>query len=204
MNAVLSSPLHKPATTEHAIHPLLSNRWSPRAFAARPIADSTLQQLFEAARWAASAANKQPWRFVVASDQNPEMHARMASVLAEGNRVWAEQAPVLILVAAELYPYPGKEQVSFYDAGMAAANLVTQAVDLGLATHQMGGFDSAAAKSAFNIPDNCVPIAVIALGYPGSLDQLEGVLRERELGQRSRNPQSDFVFWGTWPQAQTN
>src|SRR2546423_10732559 len=109
----------KPAEAEHPIHALIGERWSPRAFADRPVAQGTLHSVLEAARWAASTANQQPWSFVVATREDAVAHARMVGTLMELNVRWAQHAPVLILVAARLYERPGKEHNGFYDVGMA-------------------------------------------------------------------------------------
>lgn len=198
MSAVTVPTLRKPAEAAHPIHDLLRERWSPRAFSDRPVDQDTLNSVLEAARWAASAANQQPWHFVVATREDAEAHQRMVGTLVEGNVRWAQHAPVLILVAARLYERPGKEHTSFYDAGMAVGNLVTQATHLGLATHQMGGFYADKAREALGIPDGYEPLAVIALGYPGDHEALPEDLRERELAPRSRKPQHEFVFAGRW------
>jgi nitroreductase len=193
--------LRKPAEAEHPIHDLISERWSPRAFAGRPVAPDTLRSVLEAARWAPSAANMQPWYFIVAGSEDAAAHERMVSVLAEGNVRWAQHAPVLILVVAKLYAYAGKEHNSFYDTGMAVANLITQATHLGLVTHQMGGFDADKAREVLGIPDGYQPLAVMAMGYPGDHLTLPDDLRERELAPRTRKRQQEFAFSGRWEQA---
>jgi nitroreductase len=191
-------PYRNPAQADHPIHDLLSERWSPRAFADRPVEEFKLHSLFEAARWAASGGNQQPWHFIVASKENADDHARLVDTLWERNAIWAQNAPVLILVVAKLYDRPGKEYISFYDVGMAAGNLVTQAVHLGLVTHQMGGFDADKARASLGIPDGYQPLTMMALGYPDTPDKLPDDLRERELAPRSRKPQEEFVFRGRW------
>src|SRR5690242_17099878 len=113
MTVATTAPLRKPADTHHPIHALLRERWSPRAFAARPVEREKLHSLFEAARWAPSAANFQPWHFIVATKENPGDHARMVETLMESNQRWAQHAPVLILVVAKLYERPGKEHNSY-------------------------------------------------------------------------------------------
>ena len=190
--------VRNPASAGHPIHELIRERWSPRAFSDRPVEREKLHSLFEAARWAASAANQQPWHFIFATKEHPEEHARFVSTLAELNIVWAQQAPVLILIAAQRYEFPGKEFTSYYDTGMAVGNLVTQAVELGLNTHQMGGFDPEKAREVLNIPEGYDPITVMAVGYPGSPEMLPDKLREREVAPRTRKPLIDFVFEGGW------
>src|SRR5579871_4435052 len=105
MTALTTPLLRKPAEAAHPIHDLIRERWSPRAFDSRPVTPATVDSLLEAARWAPSAGNKQPWYFVVASREDAEAHARMVAILAEGNKLWAQHAPVLILVVARLYEY---------------------------------------------------------------------------------------------------
>ncbi|GCE21665.1 nitroreductase family protein [Dictyobacter kobayashii] len=202
MSNTIDTPfLRKPATAEHPIHELISERWSPRAFANRPVEAEKLHSLFEAARWAASTANFQPWNFVFATREHPEEHARIVETLLENNAKWAQEAPVLVVAVAKLYDFAGREHNSLYDLGMAVGNLVTQAVHLGLVTHQMGGFVVDKARELLNIPEGYVPVAVIAIGYPGSPDTLHPVLRERELAPRARKPLNEFVFEGSWQQA---
>ncbi len=201
MTNIDALPLRKPADASHPIHELIGERWSPRAFADRPVEREKLYSLFEAARWAASAGNQQPWYFLVGTKEDAENHARLVATLWERNILWAQYAPVLILVIAKLYDRPGKEVTSFYDVGMAVGNLVTQAVDLGLVTHQMGGFDAEKAREALSIPEGYQPLAMIALGYLGTPDGLPDDLRERELAPRSRKPLEEFVFEGQWEQS---
>jgi nitroreductase len=189
-----------PAIPDHPVHDLIRERWSPRAFSSRPVEREKLHSLFEAARWASSAANQQPWQFIFATKENEEDHARLASILFERNAVWAQQAPVLILAVAKLYETPGKESVSYYDTGLAVGNLVTQAVELGLSTHQMGGFDPEKARELLNIPEGYNPITMIAVGYSDNPEILPDHLREREVAPRTRKPLADFVFEGGWNQ----
>jgi nitroreductase len=201
MTNIEAYPLRKPADASHPIHELISERWSPRAFADRSVEREKLYSLLEAARWAASAGNQQPWYFLVGTKEHAENHARLAATLWERNILWAQYAPVLILVVAKLYDRPGKELTSFYDVGMAVGNLVTQAVDLGLVTHQMAGFDAEKARETLGIPEGYQPLAMIALGYLGTPDGLPDDLRKRELAPRSRKPLEEFVFEGQWEQS---
>jgi len=194
-------PLRKPADASHPIHDLISERWSPRAFADRPVEREKLYSILEAARWAASAGNQQPWHFIIATKENGDDHERLVATLWDRNILWAKYAPVLILVVAKLYDRPGKEYTSFYDVGMAVGNLVTQAVDLGLVTYPIGGFDPDKARTTLGIPQGYQPLAMIALGYPGIPDVLPDDLRERELAPRSRKPLEEFVFEGRWEQS---
>ena len=198
MTALRTEPLRKPAGAHHPIHDLIRERWSPRAFATRTVERATLLSLFEAARWAPSSNNRQPWHFIVATSEHPQDHARLAATLNERNRRWAQHAPVLILVVAQLAPQPGRELASLYDVGLAVGNLVTQAVAQGLGTHQLGGFDAEQARAALGIPAGYAPVAVIALGYPGAPEVLPDDLQLRELARRTRKPLEAFVFEGQW------
>jgi nitroreductase len=200
MTTLAPTPFRKPAEAAHPIHDLIRERWSPRAFADRPVEPATLHSLFEAARWAASGGNQQPWYFIVGDSAHDDDHARLVGTLLAGNVRWAQHAPVLILVVARLYERPGAEYVSLYDTGMAVGNLVMQAVAHGLVTHQMGGFDVEKARETLGIPEGYRPVAMIALGYPGHPDTLPDDLRTRELEPRTRRPLEEFVFAGRWGQ----
>jgi len=184
------------------LHELLSRRRSPRAYDTRPIEPAALRSLLEAARWAASSNNGQPWRFIV-GEQGVDDAAfdRLLGTLGEKNARWAQHAPVLILAVAKLHTYAGREQHALYDLGLAVGNMTTQATALGLALHQMGGFDLARAREEFDIPDGYEPVAVIAVGYPGNPALLPDDLRERELAPRTRVDLDTFVYGSQWAEA---
>ena len=194
--------LEMPASAERQVHDLLRRRWSPRAFAERPVEPTTIRSVLEAARWAPSSANQQPWSFVVATKEDSAEHARLLGILMEGNVRWARHAPALILVVARLYTdRDGRtSQRSLYDAGLAVANLTTQATALGLFVHQMGGFYTDKAREAFAIPDGYEPVVELALGYLGDPESLPEDLRTRETAVRTRKPLEEFVFSGRWGQ----
>jgi len=192
--------MEKPADTLYPIHDLLRQRWSSRAFDDRPIEPEKLRSLCEAARWAPSSNNEQPWRFIVASKDYETEWNRLLACLVEGNRKWAYQAPVLILSVASLNFEDDStlNRHAFYDTGMAVENLVLQATALGLSAHQMAGFDVEMARADLKIPSGYEPVAMIAVGYPGDLASLPDRLRERELQPRSRRPISEWTFSGQW------
>ncbi len=194
------SALEKPADTPYPIHDLIRRRWSPRAFAERPVEPEVLRSLFEAARWAASSDNEQPWRFIVATKADPEAYGRLFDCLLEGNQRWVHRVPVLVLSVARLTFEDGgaPNRHAFHDVGMAAAHLALQATALGLAIHQMAGFRVDQAKANVKMPDGHEPVAMIAIGYPGDPAVLPDRLRARELAPRERMPVEDFVYGGEW------
>lgn len=192
--------MDKTATTAYPIHDLLARRWSPLSFAARAVERETLGSVLEAARWAASCYNEQPWSFFVASRDDADGYEKLASCLVPGNRAWAAKAPVLMLsVARTTFARNGKpNRHAYHDVGLATGQLMLQAVALGLHTHAMGGFDAERAASVLAIPDGSEAVAMIALGYRGSGDELPEELRAREAAPRSRKELESFVFAGTW------
>lgn len=197
--------MHKLAQTVHELHPLVRDRWSPRAFAAREIPTAALGSLFEAARWAPSCFNEQPWRFVVAVRQDESEFARMLSCLTEPNQRWAQHAGALMIsVASGTFARNGKaNRFAAHDVGLAVGQLTLQATNLGLAVHQMGGFSQERAREQYAIPEAFEPIAAIAVGYPGEASDLPDDLRERELTPRERQPLEAMVFESTWGRARS-
>jgi nitroreductase len=184
----------------HPIHDLLRRRWSPRAFADRPVEVDKLLSVLEAARWAPSSNNEQPWHYFVARKEEPEAFARLLGCLVEKNQLWAKAAPVLMLSAAStVFTRNGKpNRHALHDTGQAIANLTTQATALGLYVHQMAGFDVDAARQTYALPPTVEPVAALALGYLGDPESLPPDLREREAVLSSRKPIGDFVFGGAW------
>ncbi|MBI5136732.1 MAG: nitroreductase family protein [Nitrospirae bacterium] len=191
--------MKRPAATDHPVHSLLRERWSPRAFSGRPVTDAELRAVLEAARWAASSYNDQPWAFVVTRRGEPAFQ-RLLDCLVPGNREWARHAPVLMLsVARAAFAHNGApNRHAWHDVGQAAAQMTLQATALGLHIHQMAGFDPDAARAALGIPGGHQPVAAIALGEAGDPDGLPDSLRERERAPRQRVPQDAFVFNGRW------
>ncbi len=194
--------LRNPAKTASPIHDLLAHRWSPRAFDGRPVEPEKLRSLFEAARWASSSFNAQPWNFIVATKDDPENFQRVLDCFVERNQSWAKNAPVLALSVAGLkFAHNGQpNRHAFHDVGQAVANLALQATALGLEIHQMAGIDPEKARQIFGIPEGYEAVAGIALGYPGDPASLPDPLRERELAPRERKPLDSFVFAGRWGQ----
>src|SRR5580658_316550 len=185
---------------EQPIHDVLARRASAHEFAPRAVAPATLRSILEAARWAASSFNAQPWAFVLATKEQPEQHEAILSTLVDINRRWAANAPVLIVtVARTTCPHNGApNRHAWHDVGMATANLLTQATALGLVAGPMGGFDPKAAHEKLGIPEGWEPVAVIALGYPAErVAEADGSIAPKP---RLRNPLEQFVFSGRWGQ----
>jgi nitroreductase len=185
----------KSASTTVPVHPLLAERWSPRGFdRAHELGDVALSALLEAARWAPSAQNSQPWRFLV-TRRGEEAHARLFAALAPGNRAWAGTASALVLVAARTVGDDGRPQSwALYDTGQAVAALVTQAQADGLAVHQMGGFDTAIVRAEFGLGDTLTPVVVLAIGRCDGTADLPEPLAARETAPRTRRPVSDLLL----------
>jgi nitroreductase len=192
--------MHKPAATEIPLHELIRNRWSPRAFADKTVPPEVLRSLFEAARWAPSSNNEQPWAYLVATKDDAENFAKMLGVLVEFNAGWAKDAPVLALsVAHTTTQRDGRpNRVALHDVGSATAQLTFEANARGLQVHQMAGFDAEKARQTFAIPPDWEPVAAMAIGYPGNPDSLPEKLRDRELAPRTRKPLGEFVMTGGW------
>jgi nitroreductase len=182
---------------------LIRHRWSPRAFDSRPVEPEKLRSLFEAARWASSSGNGQPWSYIVATKDDPDNFARVLQCFNENNQVWTKHAPVIGLSVATIKnPTSGKpNRFAFHDVGQATATLALQASELGLEIHQMGGIFPDKAREVFSVPEDHEVVAGFALGYPGDPNSLPENLRERELQLRQRKPAAEFVFSGKWGKA---
>jgi nitroreductase len=191
----------RPAPAAAPIHDLISHRWSPRAFDSKPVEKEKLRSLFEAARWASSSYNAQPWHYIVATKDDPENYAKVLSTFVEFNQSWAKNAPVVaISVASHKMPHDGSQnRHAFHDVGQASANLSLEATSLGLQVHQMAGINPEKAREVFGIPEHFEAVAGIALGYPGDPMTLpEGRMRDGETGARQRKEASSFVYTGKW------
>jgi nitroreductase len=196
-----NAAMRKTARTTVPVHPLLAERWSPRGFdRAHEIGDEALAALLEAARWAPSAQNSQPWRFLVTRRGEPA-HDRLFAALAPGNQAWAGSASALILVAASTAADDGRPQPwALYDTGQAVAALVTQAQADGLSVHQMGGFDTGAVRAEFGLTDSLTPVVVVAIGRAGGPAGLPEPLAAREAAPRTRRPLGDLLLPATGAQ----
>ncbi len=188
----------KTASTDYPIHELLAKRWSPYGFEERSVTQADLRSLFEAARWAASSYNEQPWRFLVAKSENQEEFARLLSCLVEANQGWAKAAPVLALsVVSQRFSRNNKEnRAAVHDLGLAAGNLVVEATARGLCVHQMIGILPDKAREVYQIPEYSEAWTALAIGYKADPAKLPDALKERDLAPRQRKPLTEFVFTG--------
>jgi nitroreductase len=190
----------KKAPAVDGVLPAILHRWSPRAFSDKDVSAKDLRTIFEAVRWAASSFNEQPWRFLVGR-RGTETYKKILESLMPFNQMWAGKAPVLILgVARTKFSHDeSANRVALFDLGAASAILTLQAAALDLSTHQMAGFDSEAARKAFNVPEEFLFGSVIALGHQGEPASLpvEQMVKQ-ETAPRTRKALAEFVFdsWG--------
>jgi nitroreductase len=195
--------MNRRAPADYPIHELIVERWSPRAFADRPVEQAVLQRLFEAARWAPSSYNEQPWAFCVATRDQPEAYQKLLGCLVEFNQTWARSAPVLMLTAAHLTLERNGQanRHAYHDLGLAVAHLTFQATVEGLFLHQMAGIQVEKARQVLGLPQDWDPVTGVALGYLGDPAALSEELRRREQGPRVRKPLAAFVFGSEWGKA---
>jgi nitroreductase len=188
------------ARTDHPVLELIAARWSPYAFSNRAVSDADLRSLFEAARWAPSSYNEQPWTYIVGTKAQAAEFDRILSCLVDANRQWAQAAPVLALGVTTLnFSRNGKpNRAAHHDLGLAAGNLVLEATARGLVVHQMIGILPDRARDLFRIPDGSEALTALAIGYLGNSNALDERLRAHDLAERSRKPLRAFVFTGTW------
>ncbi len=192
--------LRKPAITSQPVHDLIRQRWSPRSFTDQPVDNDTLVALFEAARWSASCNNLQPWRYILATKNDPDAWETAQNCTLDRNQRWTRTAPVIGYVLAEPIDLPsGHANVWHqFDAGMASAQLTIEAESRGLVVHQFAGIDFKAVRETYDVPDHVDVICGIVLGYQGEPEALIEDLPGREIEERERHPLSDFIFKGKY------
>lgn len=186
--------MEKPAPADRPIHELIRRRWSPRAFSGRGVPHEALATIFEAGRWAPSCYNDQPWRYLVATREDPEGYARAQGVLGEGN-AWARAAPVLALsLARPTFAHNDRPNPhAWHDVGAASAYMFLQAFHMGLYFHEMAGFDRGKARQVYAIPEGWEPVAMIAIGFEGPVDALTEKQKAAEVAPRTRKPLSEMI-----------
>jgi nitroreductase len=180
--------MNKYADTNLAIHPLIKKRWSPRSFSSAPIEKEKLERIIESARWSASCYNEQPWRFIIGLKQDDSVYDKIFACLAEGNQVWAKNAPCLVLILMKkTFTHNNKQNKwAKYDCGQAAAYMSLQALEDNLYVHQMAGFDQEKVKELFQISDELEPITAMVIGYQGAANILPDNLKKMEMAPRKR------------------
>lgn len=181
----------------HFVNKLVEQRWSPRAYSDKPVEKEKLNSILEAARWAPSAFNEQPWRFIVGK-KGDNTYDSILSTLVDWNILWAGNAPVLILnIAKKTFTHNNKQNVTFkYDLGQAVGFMILEAVNQKLYTHQISGFDAEKAAELLNIPADFQAVSVTALGYYGKLQELPEDMAEMETKPRERKELSELIFNG--------
>ncbi len=190
--------MDNPALTTYPVIPVIANRWSPRSFDPERLLDTqTVGSLFEAARWAPSSGNEQPWRYIVGLNFD-EAHRAVLDCLAEGNRLWAANAPLLFVAVSKTTRNDRPNPHFAHDVGASLENLFLQAIHLGLHCHYMAGFSVDRVRRTFGVPDGFEPVTACAVGYLGDINLLPDELKQREQRKRERNPFSEFVFTGAW------
>lgn len=192
--------MKKTADTEYSIHELIKRRWSPRSFSDRKVDPDLIRQLFDAARWAPSSFNEQPWRFIYARKEEPELFDKLKNVMVKFNQRWASDAPVLILtVVKQRFSHNNKpNRVAEFDTGAAMSYLTVEATRHDLYVHQMAGIDRDKARELFDIPDGYNPFTMAAVGYLGDPDDLDEEFRESEKSVRTRKAIDEIAFHGEW------
>jgi nitroreductase len=191
---------NKRAAADHPIHELIADRWSPYGFADRNVSAGDIRSLFEAARWAPSSYNEQPWSYLVASREQSEDFQRVLSCLVEGNQAWAKAAPVLAIGCTSLrFKLNGKENAAaIHDLGLGSGNICLEATARGLVVHQMIGILPDKVREVFQVPEGVQPLTGLAIGYAVEPDKLPDAVRQRDLAARTRKPLGEFVFGGRW------
>ncbi len=190
-------PMNKPAETSQPLIDVIRDRWSPRAFTDRMVPKDVLTSLFEAARWAASCNNSQPWRFIVATKENRAEYDRLLSCFNERNQSWAITAPIIMITCADKnLPNGAPSNYGFYDTGAAMAQLTAQALSHGVVVHQAQGILPDKVREEYGVPDDFEVCTGIALGYQGEADVLPEDYAKREVLPRDRKPLDELVFAG--------
>ena len=189
----------KHADTNYPIHNLIQQRWSPRSFSDEPVEGELLNQLFEAARWAPSSYNEQPWKFIVARKEDDEAFAKLSKVMNEFNRSWGKDAPVLVLgLAKTTFDLDGRPNPhAEHDLGQAIAHLTFEATRNELYVHQMAGIEPNVAQDIYELPEGYKPMTMFAIGYKGQPESLSEKLQKQETSPRSRKPLDEVIVTGS-------
>ena len=193
--------MEKIAPVDYPVHKLIRQRWSPRAFSDKTISNENLNSLFEAARWAPSSFNEQPWFFSYARKEDSTKFKLILNCLSEKNQLWAKTAPLLMVtIAKTAFDHNGKPNPhAWHDVGQAISSFTLQAMSLGIYCHQMAGFSRSQISDNLQIPNGFEPVSAVAIGYLGDSDNLTEDQQIRERVPRFRKKQTEFVFSGIFP-----
>lgn len=186
----------KQATTQYEVLDVIRNRWSARSFNGKSLSKEALSTLLEAASWAPSAMNEQPWRFVVSTADEKQKFERLFNYLMPGNAAWAHKSGALVLVLGKVrYEYKDRQNVNVtHDCGMATMNLLLQATSMDIYGHVMEGFDKKLVTEDLKLGDVFIPVTMIALGYLDAPDRLDEPYKTRELSKRTRKGLDEIVL----------
>lgn len=195
--------MERRADTQHPVLEVIQKRWSPYVFADRPVEPQKLRCLLEAARWAASSFNEQPWRFIIATREDPAAFEKLLGCLVEANQAWARHVPVLMLtVTRDSFTKNDKpNRVALHDLGLAMGNLTLQAMSMDLYVHQMAGIDQDKVRQACSVPEGFTPQTGVAIGYQGENPAVPDDIKQRDQGKRERVPFDQFVYSGSFGEA---
>jgi len=198
----IQTPAHalKVASVDYPVHELICARWSARAFSDQQIEEEVIKTCVEAARWAPSSMNEQPWKYLVTQKHKEGDYQKIWECLNQGNKPWTQKAQVLIVVLAEknIKSTGMQNAYALHDVGAANMNLLLQATSMGLLGHMMGGFHAENLIQALGIPDHLMPVLIMALGYPDKPDVLEEPFYTREITPRTRKPLENSLIWDSW------
>lgn len=194
------------AQPDHPVETVIRERYSPYIYSGKSVEKTKLLSCLEAARWAASSFNEQPWRYILATREDGAAWEKALGCLVEANQEWARHTGALILACAKkTFTRNGKpNRVSEHDLGMAGCSLTLQAQALGLHVHMMGGINPSAIKAGYKVPDDFEPLTAIAIGYAAAPAKGDPELAKRDTGPRERKPLGEWVFGDSWDEASTH
>lgn len=192
--------MEKTAESAYPLQPLIARRWSPRAFSEHALSKADIAALLEAARWAPSCFNEQPWSFIITEKSDQDAHEKAVACLVEANQTWASKAPLLLfgLAATRFQRNEKPNRHAYHDLGLAAAQLTLQATSMGLHVHQMAGILQDKIRETYALPDHVDAVTAIAVGFMGKVEDLPEGLAEKEKAPRERKPLSDIAFSGSF------
>lgn len=175
---------------------IIKNRWSPVSFSTEPVEEYKLRSIIEAAGYAPSSMNEQPWVFIMTTKQYPDKFNDIIGLLDESNQIWARHAYALIISLARMnFAYKNRiNKYAFHDTGLAVGNMLVQAQSMDILVHQMGGYSAEKVKKYFSLPEGIEPVTVMAVGYKGDGRELPEELKKRDNTRKPKRNISEFAF----------